>query len=176
VSTQQTAMAHLFGAGVPAVWVPVLPAPAVPAPARADLSDLSDLAAVLGLADPAQVHAGAPQAQGDVLVWPWPADQAPIGRDRAVRNARPVPATGRVVLAGRGGHTHTLLPDGPGVATAHDDIGAALTVLIVAAGSVAVLAHEEHPDLHIGEGVYLLRRQRRHTPEQPDTSTEYVQD
>jgi hypothetical protein len=191
VSTQQTAMAHLFGvgditgsvAGVRAVLVPVLPAPVVPtqavadaAVARADLTDLTDLAAVLGLSDLAQVHAGVPQAQGDVLVWPWLPDEAPIGRDRAVRSARPVPAAGRVVLRGRQGHTHTLLPDGPGVATAPDDIGTALTVLVVEAGSVAVLAHEDHPDLHIGEGVYLLRRQRRHTPEQPETSSEYVED
>jgi hypothetical protein len=184
VSSKQTAMTDLFGVGaaegVPAVLVPVLPAPVAPIPSGADVvparTDLTDLAAVLGFADPAQVHAGVPQAQGDVLAWPWSPQEAPTGRARAVRNARPVPRSGRVVLRGRQGHTHTLLPDGPGVTVAPDDLGTALAVLVVQAGSVAVLAHEDHPDLHIGQGVYLLCRQRRHTPEEPEVSSEYVED
>lgn len=187
MSTESAALADLFGVGaaahVPAVLVPVLPAPVAPrtpvadvVPTRTEQTDLTDLAALLGLADPAQVHGGVPQAQGDVLAWPWSPQEAPTGRARAVRNALPVPRAGRVVLRGRQGHTHTLLPDGPGVTVAPDDLGTALAVLVVQAGSVAVLAHEQHPDLHIGEGVYLLRRQRRHTPEEPEVSSEYVED
>jgi hypothetical protein len=137
---------------------------------------LVDLVELLDLTDPAVVHAGVPQAQGDVLVLPWPAHTAPTDRDRATRAARPVPCSGRVVLHGRQGHTHTVLPDGPHVRLAPDDLGTGLGVLVVAAGSVAVLAHEQHPDLHIGEGVYLLRRQRRHTPDQPETGSGHVED
>jgi hypothetical protein len=81
-----------------------------------------------------------------------------------------------VVLHGRQGHTHTVLPDGPYVSLTSDDLGTGLGVLVVACGSVAVLAHEQHPDLHIGEGVYLLRRQRRHTPEEPQSPAAYITD
>jgi hypothetical protein len=136
----------------------------------------TDLASLLCLTDFAVVHVGVPQAQGDVLVLPWPDDACTGIRDRAIRSGRPVPPAGRVLLRGRGGHTHTVLPDGPHVLVAPDEVGHGLGVLVVAPRSVAVLAHEEHPDLHIGEGVYVLRRQRRYTPPEPESVSEYVED
>lgn len=144
-------------------------------PAGLDLAGL-DLAGLVGLRDPAVVHAGVPQAQGDVAVLPWPPRAAPAARAEAVGACVAVPRAGWPVLTGRGGHTHTLLADGPAVLAGADPYGVDLAVLVVGCGSVAVLAHEDHPDLHVGEGVYTLRRQRRHTPEQPRSLTAYVED
>ena len=135
---------------------------------------VDQLVELLGLADVTVVHSGCAQVQGDVLVLPWPTGQAPTARSHAHRTARLIPRHGWSATRGR--HPHTLVPDGPGVRVAHDSVGTALGVLVVDAGSVAVLGHHEHADLRIGEGVYLLRRQRRYTPEQPETVTEYVED
>ena len=135
---------------------------------------VDQLAHELGLGDVAVVYAGCAQVQGDVLVLPWPAGEAPTGLAQVQRTARPISRHGW--RATRGRHPHTVVPDGPGVRVAHDGVGTALGVLIVDAGAVAVLGHHEHSDLRIGEGVYLLRRQRRYTPEQPETATEYVED
>jgi hypothetical protein len=51
---------------------------------------------------------------------------------------------------------------GTGAAYAPTLSPAAMTlgVLAVPPGAAALLAHDEHPDLHIGPGVYALRRQR----------------
>ena len=135
---------------------------------------VDQLAHELGLGEVAAVYAGCAQVQGDVLVLPWPAGEAPTVLAQAVRTARPISRHGWAATRGR--HPHTLVPDGPGVRVAHDGVGTALAVLIVDAGSVAVLGHHEHADLRIGEGVHLLRRQRRYTPEQPEIVTEYVED
>jgi hypothetical protein len=137
---------------------------------------VAQLVEQLGLADVAVVHAGCAQVQGDVLVLPWPTGEAPTALAHAKRTARPIPRHGWAVTRGR--HPHSLIPDGPGVQVAPDSVGTALGVLLVDAGSVAVLGHHEHADLRIGEGAYILRRQRRYTPEQPETPTvtEYVED
>jgi hypothetical protein len=132
------------------------------------------LSVLLGLTDLARIHARVLQVQGDVLVLPWPTGVAPGLRAEAERTARPLPTTGRDLT--RNGHPHTLIPDGPGVRVARDSVGTALAVLIVDPGSAAVLGHHEHLDLHIGEGVYLLRRQRRYTMPEPDSRSEYVED
>jgi hypothetical protein len=134
----------------------------------------SGLAALLGLADLTHSYAELPQAQGDVLVQPWPEYAAPTVRAAVLRTARQLPVTGRELT--RGPHPHTLIPDGPGVRVARDTVGAALTVLLVEPGSVAVLGHHEHADLRIGPGLYLLRRQRRYTPAQPESLAAYVAD
>jgi hypothetical protein len=135
---------------------------------------VDQLVELLGLADVAVVHAARAQVQGDVLALPWPTGDAPTVLASAQRTAHPIPRHGLSLTRGR--HPHTLVPDGPGVRVAPDSVGTALSILFVDPGSVAVLGHHEHADLRIGEGVYLLRRQRRYTPEQPETVTEYVED
>lgn len=115
------------------------------------------------------VHTGA-QAQGDLLVQPWTADTAPPDRVAALVDGQPIPVTGIPVLAGRAGHTHVLHAAGPGVTwTARPSTsGLTLGVLTVPPDAIAVLGHEEHADLHIGPGVYALRRQ--HAQQLPATA------
>ncbi len=101
-----------------------------------------------------------PQAQGDLIILPWPANTAPARQAEVVTAAKPL-IRGEVVVTGRGGHDHTLSPT-PGVAwyrypgTEPQTIG----VLVVDDGAVAVLGHDEHGDTYIGPGVYAIRRQR----------------
>lgn len=106
---------------------------------------------------------GRAQAQGDLLVWPWPASQAPAERARAVAGTAVVPA-GRVVdvLDGR----HVLMADGPRVTWGGQVSASGLTLgtLVVGAASVALLCHPEHTDLRIGgPGVYVIRREHEAT-------------
>lgn len=104
---------------------------------------------------------GQPQAQGDLLILDWQEDVAPEQRAADVAEATPLPAAGEVVLLGDNGHAHLLTGDEnvswfryPG--TANQTLG----VVVVKPGGLAVLEHEEHGDSHIGEGVYVIRRQR----------------
>jgi len=98
-----------------------------------------------------------PQAQGDLIILPWPADGS---ARRGVDVSRVVPVTAAVVvLTGDGGHDHALSP-APGVAWYRYPSGQTLGVLTVADGAVGVLGHIEHGDSHIGPGVYVIRRQR----------------
>ncbi len=103
-----------------------------------------------------------PQAQGDLLVLPWPAGAAVAARAAALLDGQLVPTAGIELLRGAGGHTHTVLAATGAVAwaPAQPPGGQTLGVLVVPPGGVAVLAHEEHADLHIGPGVYAVRRQR----------------
>lgn len=141
-------------AAVPAVKPPLTPDPATdPQVARWPLPD------------PAPVHAGL-QAQGDLLVIPWPPRTAAAHRAHALGSARPVRPAGIVLARGGGGHAHVLLAAGPDVRVAPDPYGTdrSLAVVLVPAGSTAVLAHDEHADLHLGPGVYAIRRQREANP------------
>lgn len=109
------------------------------------------------------VVAGVPQAQGDLLVIPWPADVAVQERSQAVAVAAPVPAAGVPVVRGEnGGNTHLLLdPDRAGVAWAPNaDGGQTLGTLVVPSDAVAYLDHPEHGRNVTGPGVYVIRRQR----------------
>lgn len=119
------------------------------------------LVATLG-ADVAVTVTGRPQAQGDLSVWPWPADVLPAERAHAVAATSPV--TGEVdVLDGR----HVLAADGPVVAWGGQVSASGLTLgtLVVGADSVAVLGHPQHPDLRIGGPcVYVIRRSREAVP------------
>jgi hypothetical protein len=125
---------------------------------------VADVFAVLtaGLAGPVGVGV---QAQGDVLVQPWPVHVAPAVRAAAVGGGALVPAGGVPVLVGAGGHAHTLYTDPVPAAswTPGRPRAGTLGVLVVPAGGTAVLGHHEHPDLRVGPGVYALRRQRTHT-------------
>lgn len=110
------------------------------------------------------VIAGVPQAQGDLIILPWPTTTAPARRAEEAAKAqsvtRPV-----VVITGESGHDHTLAP-APGVAWFSYPTGSqTLGVLIVADDAVAVLGHIEHGDTHIGPGVYVVRRQREQADE-----------
>lgn len=110
------------------------------------------------------VFAG-PQAQGDLIILPWPASTSPTRRAKAAAAAKPVTHP-VVVQTGQGGHDHTLSP-APGVAW-HSYPGSepqTLGVLVVDGGAVAVLGHIEHGDTHIGPGVYVIRRQREQADE-----------
>ena len=149
--------------GIPAqrsVKTPLTPnRPTVPAPAG------------LPVTDPVRVLGGV-QAQGDLIVLPWPDHAAHLLASYAVI-ARPLPACGVVLAVGAGGHAHTLLPDGPWVALAPDPLGSgrSLAVVFVSAASTAVLAHDEHADLYLAPGIYAIRRQRQASP-RPDLSRE----
>jgi hypothetical protein len=141
----------------------------IPAPrtAPAVKDDLTPDAAgsVLPLEDLAPVLSG-PQAQGDLIVLPLPDQTAPRLRGQYAVAAKHVPAAGIVLAVGSGGHAHTLLPDGPWVRVTPDRHGSerSLAVLFVPPGSTAVLAHDEHADLHLAPGAYLIRRQRQASP------------
>ena len=105
-----------------------------------------------------------PQAQGDLLILPWPADVHPQQRAADMAAAQPVTAP-LVVITGDNGHDHILTP-APGVAWyAYPDGQQTLGVLTVADGAMAVLGHIEHGDTHIGPGVYVIRRQREQSDE-----------
>lgn len=151
--------------------------PVVPAPRTVKTSLTPDrptdpAPAGLPVTDPARVL-GRVQAQGDVIVLPWPNQVDPHARTAALHAARPVPLTGVVLAVGAGGHAHTLLADGPAVRVASDPYGSdrSLAVVFVAPGSVAVLAHDEHADLHLAPGAYAVRRQRQASP-RPDLTRE----
>lgn len=100
------------------------------------------------------------QAQGDLLILPWPVNVDPARRAREVALAKPVAGLPVVVLTGDNGHDHALSPS-PGVAwCSYPKDRQTLGVLVVDDQAVAVLGHIEHGDSHIGPGVYVIRRQR----------------
>lgn len=105
-----------------------------------------------------------PQAQGDLIILPWPQTTSPTRRAKETMAAKLV--TGPIVVqTGQGGHDHTLSP-APGVAWHGYQAGSqTLGVLTVADGAVAVLGHIEHGDTYIGPGVYVIRRQREQADE-----------
>lgn len=110
-----------------------------------------------------------PQAQGDVFVLPWPADTNRHLRERRAAAATPVPPAGTTVdpiSAPRHDITPTALGDPPRYLPVADT-SHTLGVLVVPDGAAATLAHPEHPDLHIGPGVYILHGQRAWTPAGP---------
>jgi hypothetical protein len=103
-------------------------------------------------------------AQGDVLVLPWPVQVAPAARAAAAAGGEPVPAAGRTVLVGST-HCHTIhtIPSPTATWTPSRPGGLTLGVLVVPPEGRAVLGHPDHSDLHIGSGVWVLRRQRTAT-------------
>jgi hypothetical protein len=128
------------------------------------MMDVIDMTDVLGLAalghdlDPLPV-VGLPQAQGDLIVLPWPEGVAP--RDRAAAAASAVPVLRpEVVVRGNGGNEHTLVdPDGCGLSWAAS-AGQTVGTLVVPEGGRACLDHAEHGRLAVGAGVWVIRRQR----------------
>jgi hypothetical protein len=114
-----------------------------------------------------------PQAQGDLLVLPWPADAASARRAASVAAAQPVPHQGIGLVGGR----HQLQADGPDVLWSAEPPasiqvrGQTLGTLVVLPGSIAVLGHQDHGDLHIGAGVYVIRGQRVHIAPAPPAQT-----
>lgn len=104
------------------------------------------------------------QAQGDLIILPWPGD---VGARRRMEDiARVKPLTVPVVtLTGNDGHDHTLRP-AVGVGwLGYGSQSQTLGVLTVDEGAVAVLAHPEHGESLIGPGVYVVRRQREQADE-----------
>lgn len=114
------------------------------------------------LADLAPTIANSPQAQGDLLVLPWPSTTASQQRAAAVAAGAPIPRTGTGLAAEA--RKHELHAAGPGVTWTPEPVGSGLTLgtLTVPDEAVAILGHDEHADLHIGPGVYVIRRQRAH--------------
>lgn len=109
------------------------------------------------------VVTGVPQAQGDLLVIPWPTTVATQERVLACARANPVPAAGIAVVRGEnGGNTHLLVdPDRAGVMWAPGVEGEqTLGTLVVPPDAVAYLDHPEHGRNATGPGVYVIRRQR----------------
>jgi hypothetical protein len=105
-----------------------------------------------------------PAAQGDVLVLPWPDRLAQAARAAAVAAGEEIPPAGRTVLVGTT-HAHTLhtSPDPAATWTPTRPRGLTLGVLAVPPEGLAVLGHPDHGDIHIGPGVWVLRRQRTAT-------------
>ena len=131
-----------------------------PAEADAFTALAQSLAAELPIAWSAR-----PQAQGDLLILPWPADTDPAKRAASTAAARPIPRDGIGLVGGR----HMLQADGPDVLWGPEPAASTQTLgtLVVPPGSIAVLGHQEHADLHIGDGVYVIRRQRVHVAPAP---------
>ena len=116
------------------------------------------LAPTAGSGTGCPVVSDGPQAQGDVIVLPWDRWMSPHIRHRHVRAAGVLPRAGvwllgsHLLLSEIGAHPVRWLPERgtrPGLGT-----------LVVPEGTVARLAHDEHADLRIGPGVYVIRRQR----------------
>lgn len=109
--------------------------------------------------DPDPVAVAGPQAQGDVIVLPWPDFMSPHIRYLHTGTAQPVPARG-LTLA----DPHLLLAESGRVFWSWwPDSGPTLGTLVVPDQVVARLAHDVHADLRIAPGVYTVRRQRRDT-------------
>lgn len=106
-----------------------------------------------------------PQAQGDLLVLPWPANTDPLRRLGALASAAHLPPEGVHFANG----SHQLQSLDPEVRWAPELSGSRLTLgtLVVSDGCLALLGHGTHEDLHIGPGVYLIRRQREATTPEP---------
>lgn len=121
-------------------------------------ADVTDLDAELSPA----VVTGAAQAQGDLIVLPWPESTAPQQRATDVAQARPVGPRGISVVEGQGGNMHLLVdPDAAGVLWApYPDGAQTVGTVVVPSGAVAYLDHAEHGRNAIGPGVYVIRRQR----------------
>jgi hypothetical protein len=103
----------------------------------------------------------APQAQGDLMILPWPTTTAPGWRQREAGYAMPLPTAGVAVLA-----SHHVIPltttaqAVPALAPGRGS-GQTLGTLFVPDGCSVLISHDEHEDLRVGPGVYVLRRQRR---------------
>jgi hypothetical protein len=132
---------------------PPAPVPVrVPAPTR----PTADLPVPI-VVDPDPAPSAGPQAQGDVIVLPWPDFMDPHVRYLHTASAAPVGRSG-LVLA----DPHTLIAETGGVFWSWwPDSGPTLGTLVVPDGTVGRLAHDDHADLRIAPGVYTVRRQRR---------------
>jgi hypothetical protein len=106
------------------------------------------------------------QAQGDLLLMEWPEQVAADYREVAIDRARILRVESLLT-------SHQLVGDGrarwDGTCS---ESGLTLGHLVVPAGALAVLGHDEHGDLHIagpatGELVLVVRRQRRAVPARP---------
>lgn len=128
----------------------------VPAPRRpADVA--RPTATRVAVVDPDPAPSAGPQAQGDLIVLPWPDFMSPHVRFLHTASAQPVPVRGLVLL-----DPHTLIAESGGVFWSWwPDTGPTLGTLVVPAGTVARLGHDTHRDLRIAPGVYAVRRQRR---------------
>lgn len=123
-----------------------------------DMTDVLGLAALDFDLDPIPV-VDVPQAQGDLLIIPWPVTESPQRRAKAVAAATVVVAP-EAVVRGQGGNVHTLVdPDSCGVMWSPSQ-GQTVGTVVVPAGGRACLDHAEHGRLAIGPGVYVIRRQR----------------
>lgn len=109
------------------------------------------------------VIAGLPQAQGDVYIIPTDGLVPPA--------VAPLPFRGEVLVAGRGGNAHVLAGGGYYETTSGRQT---LGTLTVPPGEVAWLFHApengprqlaQHAALAIGEGTYVIRRQREQADE-----------
>ncbi len=97
------------------------------------------------------------QRQGDVLVIPLPHQQPSFAQPSA--DTTSIPGDGvSIVRAEATENTHLLLGDGTwSPSTNPPDVG------VLHVTTAAYLIHQEHTALGIGQGSYLLRRQREHT-------------
>lgn len=112
----------------------------------------------------APVVTGLPQAQGDLVILPWPAEANGPRRRVDAAKAQPLAAP-VVVLTGRDGHDHALKATAGVAWFGYPGGRQTLGVLSVADGSVATLEHGEHGQSRVGPGVYVIRRQREQADE-----------
>lgn len=149
---------------------PVMPAAGTTAAAvRAALADLTrDVTPEL-----AAPPSDGPQAQGDVIVLPWLASMRPDVRADRIERSQQLPRAG---LWLRGSHLLITESGPPARWTLDRRPGSTLGTLVVPAGTVTRLCHDQHPDLRIGAGVYAVRGQRIESRSEAGTSTEPVFD
>lgn len=124
-----------------------------------DMTDVLSLAALDFDLDPAPLVE--PQAQGDLIVVPWPEITATPLRNAAINGAEKL-AGPEVVVRGNGGNEHVLVdPDRVGVAWYAYPAGSqTVGVVVVPEGGRACLDHREHGRVAVGAGVFVVRRQR----------------
>jgi len=133
---------------------PVDLAPLVPPPALPVTGE--QLEQLVGIAESWRCQL---QAQGDLVVIPWPDDLAAGVRAQEVGRAVVVRQPGIVVLDGV--HPHRLVPaDGRIGWAPWTGGGTTLGLLCVPPDGAATFVHAEHDTLHVGAGFYAVRRQR----------------
>ena len=110
------------------------------------------------------------QAQGDLIVVPFPVAGRAVSLPASPARWRPVPATGVELLRGAaGGNAHTLVAD-PGTCVWTNDVYDAEMLALGAfrATDVVYLLHPEHGGSGVAPGTYIVRRQRESWAPMPE--------
>ena len=126
-----------------------------------DMTDTLNLAS-LGLELDVPPTTGVIECQGDIYFIPWDETIASEERKKIVTEAEPLVAP-TTIVQGRGGNSHVLVnPDcNPNVLVYRYKAGSQTWgAIVVPEGGYVCIDHRQHGRNTIGEGVYVIRRQR----------------